>query len=298
MKSRISLDSDRFYQIQSLLALCVNSESNSSHHVAEILLEVDKIIRSIKSKGGWFKSDLAISLEMAAGKQWRPVINDNRHAMHRLGSRLLLVGVVEVVGRSFLMMWPVYLILLDVLQALKGVEEKKGFLPIILIKLVKSFLILLVVMKLITILSMLNGVGYMCLLTGAGLLTASLSDELIKHTAHILSPNLAIIESVFDRVYSLEDSLSDMLLANQLTNKSNNSGFSRSAASSERRVDPHPQVQEIHENRADKHNQGDNNRQEPSSFNKENETNIIGDLSGSTGYGSGVGIRHRKDKIK
>jgi len=226
MKSRLVIDSDRFHQIQILLSICNPSETtvSSTCSVADTLLEIDKIVLKIKSKSGWFTSELGESLEHASEKQWRPIIRDNQVALRSIGSKLVVIGMIEVIGRSLLLLWPIYLLSLDIITVVKDIEEKKGLTPVVTIKIIKSILLIFLVMKLLVILSMLNGIGYMCLIVGSGALFVSMSDQLIKSSVHVLSPNMLMLETMLDKVYSIENNLSVLLGAHKIQSTMLNTG--------------------------------------------------------------------------
>ena len=79
LKNRLSIDLDRFSQIQSLLRHLDNDPYiGEPSHPAEILLDIDKTISQINSKRGWWKSELAVSLQHAVTRQWQPILSDNR----------------------------------------------------------------------------------------------------------------------------------------------------------------------------------------------------------------------------
>eukprot|EP01041_Mallomonas_annulata_P013302 gene13302-28176_t len=213
MKGRINIDNDRFQQLRMLIFLCDNQNASlhSHTHPAETLLEFDKIIKQINTKRGWWKSELAVALEHATQKQWLPVLSDNRNALYRFGSKLFIVGIIEVIGRPFLLLGPLYLIILDIMKIIKNIDEKKKITPQMIIKILKSLLLLFCIFKLLAILSMLNGIGYLCLISGVTALTLTMSDDMVKIASPILSPNLVLLETFFDKIYKIDENLSELL---------------------------------------------------------------------------------------
>lgn len=239
IQSRVVLDKDRFSQLQSILFLLSNNTVENTVpnvHPATTLGAIDNIIREINSKGGWFKSELAVSLDRAVKKQWQPVIADTRNALLNWGAKVGAVGLAEIVGRSYLMLWPIYMIIMDVLRIVKTVEEKKGLTAEVVVQLVKSIILMYVVSQLLAILAAFNGVGYICLLTSAVALVVSTSDSLIKHFTPVISPNLALLDETLEQVTAFEKTLVRKMRMNPID----------PVAASTDPTAPHPQVEEVH----------------------------------------------------
>lgn len=206
MSKNMVLDKDRFSQLQRLFLLLTNAD-DASTHPAITLIAIDNMIETINIKGAWFKSELANSLERVVEKQWQPIIADNKKALLNWGGKLILAGSIEVIARSFVMLWPIYLIVLDVVQISKSLEVKKNISPESVLKLVKSCLLLFAASKLVEILSMFQGFGYVCVLSGVALVVFSSNDALIKQVSPALSPNIAALDEFVDRLVKFETNL-------------------------------------------------------------------------------------------
>ena len=121
MQVRVSLDKKRFSQVRKLLYLVTDSSNSST---AGTLLEIDEIVREIKSEGGWFKSELATNLEVSVNKQWQPILSDTKRALQDSGSKLAVIGLIQMIGRPMIMLYPIWLIVQEIIMITKSIETE------------------------------------------------------------------------------------------------------------------------------------------------------------------------------
>ena len=102
------------------------------------------------------------------------------------------------------MLYPLYLVVTEMLLISTAIKEKGGFSAASIFKLCKLLLVSIFVFQLLSILSLYSGLGYSCLFVGLGALTISSSDELIKLAAPVIAPQIASIGTMLDKVSELE----------------------------------------------------------------------------------------------
>lgn len=90
-------DKDRFSQLQRLL-LTLSVPDPVDSHPAQSLMQLDDICEEIRAKRGLFGSDLLQALDAGLHRQWNPILNDNQRLLQSLGGKMLVLGVVELVG--------------------------------------------------------------------------------------------------------------------------------------------------------------------------------------------------------
>lgn len=147
-------------------------------------------------------SPLALTLAQVR-KQWRPIIADNRQALQAAGVRLAALGLVEVVGRPVVMLYPVWLLLQQALLVVKGMETGEVS-PRTVLAALKAVLLLALSSQLLALLALYQGMGYACLLMGGLALAASTSDAHVKALAPIIAPHLAHLDAFLERVGGAE----------------------------------------------------------------------------------------------
>jgi hypothetical protein len=212
MRGSYTMDPARFDQIEYMLDIlsdtdraCTSNgmETNASHPASTFLL-CDKLVIEINSKAYWMKSSLAKNLETAVNKQWRPIVADCRNALQNAGVKLFAIGLVEVIGRPILMLYPIWLLLQQVLVIVKQMEHKQQISPRTLIAIVKAVIMLWLSSYLIQVLAMYQGMGYTSLALGSLALGISSSDSTIKEIAPAIAPHLSGLDKFLDRLSYLE----------------------------------------------------------------------------------------------
>jgi len=128
-----------------------------------------------------------------------------------LGSKLVILGLVEVIGKPIVMLYPIYNLLITIQDIFQlGVAEvrpaAKSLTLSQIVTLIKAIGLLLVTMQLIWVLSSYTGLGYACLGIGVTAITGSSSDDFIKRfSAPLFSQYLIKMELFIDQVSKIEN---------------------------------------------------------------------------------------------
>lgn len=176
-------------------------------HPANLLYSIDRLIDNIHSQRTSFqlwKSKLSTLLQTCSNKQWQPILLDTQAGLRSVGGNLICLGMVEVVGRPVVMLYPIYLVVLEALKITNEIEARGRVSPDIIVRVVKIICLLLVGFQLISILSMYTGLGYSCLLIGGVAVVLASSDELTKSIAPVVAPHLANVDMLFNRLQQIE----------------------------------------------------------------------------------------------
>lgn len=178
-----------------------------SSHPANLLYSVDRLIDNINNQSSslfsW-KSKLSILLKSYSNKQWQPILLDTQVGLRSMGGNLICLGMVEVVGRPVVMLYPLYLVAMEGLKLTNEIELRGRITPDIIVRVIKIVALLLIGFQLITILSMYSGLGYSCLLIGGVAVTLAASDELTKIIAPVMAPHLFNLDMMFHRLQRVE----------------------------------------------------------------------------------------------
>jgi hypothetical protein len=248
MKGSYAMDQARFSQIEFLLDILSDSDKvynastqgleSSLLHPAVTCQHIDALIKEINSRPYWTKSSLARSLESAVDKQWRPIVADNRMALQSVGAKLAAIGLVEVVGRPAVMLYPLWLLVQQVLTIVRQIEHKQSISPSTVVAVVKALLLLYVSSYLMALMAAYQGMGYTCLALGGLALSTSVSDSTVKAASPILAPHLTHIDAFIERLQSLEAVAMNAMGA---------AHTSPAASSRTAPLAPHPQVEVVPE---------------------------------------------------
>ncbi len=187
-------------------------------HPAHLLHELDKLSDEISSNGGLWESKFGKLLRTSSNKLWQPILLDVQCSLRTIGGNLLCLGMVEVVGRPVMMLYPIYLVCVESTQIAKEFETQRRITPQSILQIAKIFSLLLIGYQLITILSMYTGLGYTCLGLGLCALATASSNSLSKMAAPVLAPHLARLDGMLSQLSRLE---------NVAVNGLNNTGNSR-----------------------------------------------------------------------
>lgn len=179
----------------------------SPSHPANLLYSIDRLIDNINNQSNslfsW-KSKLSTLLKTFSNKQWQPILLDTQVGLRSMGGNLICLGMVEVVGRPVVMLYPLYLVAMEGLKLTNEIEVRGRITPDIIIRVIKIVALLLIGFQLITILSMYAGLGYSCLLIGGVAVTLAASDELTKTIAPVMAPHLFNLDMIFYRLQRAE----------------------------------------------------------------------------------------------
>jgi hypothetical protein len=202
MKTRVTLSRQRFHQTQHLLRLLSETECESGKvHPGFTLLAIEDVIRSISREQSWWKSEFSTKLNQSVNEEWRPILRDNKRAIQSICGKLALIGLMEIV-RPILLIWPMWLLISEVLVMVKGINEKKGLTPHSVMQLCKTALLAAILYLLVSVMALMPGVGYSCLgVAGLGAVVSS-SDPLLKQVCPYIAPNLAAMNEFINLIGS------------------------------------------------------------------------------------------------
>jgi hypothetical protein len=164
MKSRFHIDQMRVQQVKSLLSIisyCAptkppapmgedgTNNNNAapvsagfmlpSDHPADTLLKIDEVLEKVKS--GIWTSQLNTLLAPATNKQWLPIIRDNQRMLKNVGSKLLGLGMAEMLYRPVLMLYPMYMFVMSAMTAINAINTKKTIKPDMIVQVIKVLIL-------------------------------------------------------------------------------------------------------------------------------------------------------------
>jgi hypothetical protein len=187
-----------------LLTADVVTSSKDVVHPSIVLREVDKIVCEVKKSGGWFKSEMSSLLETSVERQWRPIISEMRNALWSIGGRLSAAGLIEIIARPMIMLYPISLLTLEGVEIARSIEAKRSITPQNYIKIAKALAILYVTSQIIIVTQMYSGIGWSCLVLGLCSLAVASNDEFLKKSMPALAPQLANLDMIAQKVATLQ----------------------------------------------------------------------------------------------
>lgn len=117
---------------------------------------------------------------------------------------MIALGLVEVLGRPVMMLYPLYLISKEVMLLAKELQTKKSLNPTSLMQICKIVALLAASMQVLSILSMYSGLGYTCLMLGAAAVLIAASDDLTKAAVPTIAPILSQVDVFVQRISAME----------------------------------------------------------------------------------------------
>jgi hypothetical protein len=227
MESSLSIEHFRYFHLSSLLALLSGDVSNNNNrdnqyqsHPSSTLIELESLVKDINRQSGFglWPSRLGKYVEQAVQKQWQPIIQDNKRALSNIGGKLVCLGLVEIVGRPIIMLYPLYLVSQEVLQIVSDIQTPKEGNNKVSIKsivnLIKAMVMLYASLQVLGVLAMYSGLGYSCLILGIVSCVISTKEDLIKIASPIISQYLKQFEALFDKLYKIETNVLSSLSNN------------------------------------------------------------------------------------
>ena len=236
LNSRMTIEPSRYDQLKHLLdTLLSNPDDNVqdelavNNHPALILNRIETIIVEIENNSGYglWRSSLATSLSRAVKKQWHPILSDTQKSLQLVGSKLLALGIVEVIGRPLIMLYPIYIISQDALQIITELNLQREELSVNTLTqippgkyflIIKAFLLLWACFQFMSILSMFHSIGYTCLIIGCLSMFISVSDERTKSVAPFLSTHMKHLDKVIQFLSMIEKKMMNSFNSNPSRN--------------------------------------------------------------------------------
>eukprot|EP00600_Ochromonadales_sp_CCMP1393_P011292 CAMPEP_0175000580 /NCGR_PEP_ID=MMETSP0005-20121125/2668_1 /TAXON_ID=420556 /ORGANISM="Ochromonas sp., Strain CCMP1393" /LENGTH=388 /DNA_ID=CAMNT_0016255393 /DNA_START=15 /DNA_END=1181 /DNA_ORIENTATION=- len=198
LDSRMHTDPTRFAQINRIIEAIVSYRGD---HLAVLLQDIDQVLLEIKSNRAYlWKSEFLITLQAANDKQWRPIIADHKTALQNVGGKMLILGLIGVVGWPMALLYPMYRMSMNLLRIANEWENSKRLTPQSMFELGKTAAILFAAMQLLKILSVYAAVGHTSLVLGIASLVASQIPDVIKVIAPVLAPHLQQIDAIVNQL--------------------------------------------------------------------------------------------------
>jgi hypothetical protein len=174
----------------------------SYNAAAEVLIKIDDILLRVRS--GIWASQLQKLLTAALNKQWRPIIFDNQRMFKNVGSKLVGLGIAELLGRPLLMLYPIYMVTMAAMKVVGELNTKKQPGPETYLQIIKGMLLLWGATRLMNVLSAFQGLGMSCLVFGCIAIIISVNDALTKVAAPIVAQHFVRIDGWVSRLSSFE----------------------------------------------------------------------------------------------
>jgi hypothetical protein len=141
---------------------------------------------------------------VATEKQWQPIVADNRRLLQDYGGKLLVLGLVGVVGWPVAFLYPLYKLSITLLAIVQEWERKKTLSRQSLFELIKTIAMLVAATQVLSILAVYASLGNTCLILGAAALVVSSNASLVKKAAPVLAPHLAQIDKLMTAVGNVD----------------------------------------------------------------------------------------------
>ena len=173
-------------------------------HPATILYSVDALIDDINRSSSFWESKLSKLLRACSQKQWQPILLDTQSTLRTVGGNLICLGMVELVGRPVMMLYPIYLVVLEGLKLARQLETQHRLTASSVVSITKLIAYVLICYQLLTILSMYSGLGFTALALGVAAVVLASSDQLTKQVAPVVAPHLNHLDHLFMRLQQAE----------------------------------------------------------------------------------------------
>lgn len=203
LKSRAHVDNNRFHQISVIIRAIMRSDTE---HPAILLQEIDHVVAELRSGSRFnlWKSELLTALDIATTNQWQPIITDTRVALQDIGGKLLVLGLVGVIGWPVAFLYPMLKLSSSLMRIVNEYERTKKLTNQSIFDLVKTLVMLVASIQLLSILSAYTTMGYSCLLMSAVALTVSSNNQSIKFAAPILAPHMEQMDRLISTASSVD----------------------------------------------------------------------------------------------
>ena len=174
-------------------------------HPANILFTIDRVLDDINGHTMLWESKLSKLLRACSKKQWQPILLDTQSSLRTIGGSLIALGMVEVVGRPVVMLYPVYMVILQALKLSREIEMNNNKITVHqYLQIFKIGVYFIFAYLLLTVLAMYTGLGYTCLLIGGGAVAVASNDEFTKQAAPVIAPHMANLDLMMNQLHRLE----------------------------------------------------------------------------------------------
>lgn len=187
MNSRFHIDSARFVQFNAIISLI----QTGGNDCLQVLTNIEAVICDIeKNQSYLWKSDLASKLQAAIEKQWSPIVREHRAVYRSLGSKVLILGLVCIVGWPLALLYPIYQLVLDILKIQSTWKQSRQINRSNLFSIVKTIIFLSTAVQLVNIMQAYSAFGHTSMIVGIIFLLISMNDKFIKSFAPIMGPHM------------------------------------------------------------------------------------------------------------
>ena len=203
LNGRVHVDNSRFQQISFVIRSIMR---NHSEHPAILLQEIDQVLTEVRRSSTFhiWKSELLTSLDAATANQWSPIITDTRVALQDIGGKLMVLGLVGAIGWPVAFLYPMFKMSASLLRIVNEYERTKRLTPQSIFDLVKTVVMLIASIQVLSILSAYTAMGYSCLLMSAVALAVSSNNVSIKFAAPILAPHMEQMDRLLSSANSVD----------------------------------------------------------------------------------------------
>eukprot|EP01032_Pedospumella_encystans_P016488 gene16488-18815_t len=179
---------------------------SNTEHPAILLQEIDHVVAELRSGSRFnlWKSELLTALDVATTNQWQPIIADTRVALQDIGGKLLVLGLVGVVGWPVAFLYPMLKLSSSLMRIVNEYERTKRLTNQSIFDLAKTLVMLVASIQLLSILSAYTTMGYSCLLMSAVALTISSNNQSLKFAAPILAPHMEQMDQLISTASSVD----------------------------------------------------------------------------------------------
>ena len=203
LKGRSHVDNNRFHQISVIIRAIMRS---NAEHPAILLQEIDHVVAELRSGSRFnlWKSELLTALDIATTNQWQPIIADTRVALQDIGGKLLVLGLVGVVGWPVAFLYPMLKLSSSLMRIVNEYERTKRLTNQSVFDLAKTLVMLVASIQLLSVLSAYTTMGYSCLFMSAVALTISSNNQSLKFAAPILAPHMEQMDQLISTASSVD----------------------------------------------------------------------------------------------
>tara|TARA_A100001015_G_C14523212_1_gene531203 strand:- start:78 stop:419 length:342 start_codon:yes stop_codon:yes gene_type:complete len=85
----------------------------------------ERIKNEIDSKKQMFPSELSKHLTRILNRQWHPILKDMRRGLTSIGTKFLGLGMVEIIGRPLIILYPLGLGIMEIVEIVRLLDTNK-----------------------------------------------------------------------------------------------------------------------------------------------------------------------------
>ena len=167
----------------------------------------ERIKNEIDSKKQMFPSELSKHLTRILNRQWHPILKDMRRGLTSIGTKFLGLGMVEIIGRPLIILYPLGLGIMEIVEIVRLLDTNKTISIKNYMELFKCICYLFGTWQLLSITASFASMGWMCLLIGISFLILTIDENLMKYATPFLVPHLVMLDKLSYSVGKLQEKL-------------------------------------------------------------------------------------------